>query len=79
MDELLTDAERRVVDLLAKAAETFRLEVVAPQDGPTWSPSDADVAEFVDKVHQLQNAVLAQAAARAYPDRYRLLGRSLPR
>jgi len=33
-----------------------------------------DIAEMVDKVHQLQAMVLAQAAARAYPDMYRPLG-----
>ena len=34
----------------------------------------ADLAEMCSHFHALQNAVLAQAAARAYPTVYRLLG-----
>lgn len=34
----------------------------------------ADCAEIAGHIHALQRAVLAQAGARAYPDRYRLLG-----
>lgn len=34
----------------------------------------ADLAEISIHIHNLQHAILAQAAARAYPDRYRLLG-----
>lgn len=37
----------------------------------------ADMTEAVHHVHALQNMILAQAAARAYPDRYRLLGSAL--
>lgn len=33
-----------------------------------------DLAEVASHIHNIQHAVLAQAAARAYPDRYRLLG-----
>lgn len=36
-----------------------------------------DLAELIVPVHALQNAILAQAAARAYPDRYRLMGESI--
>jgi hypothetical protein len=35
---------------------------------------DGDVREFVSHVHGIQAAILAQAAGRAYPDRFRLLG-----
>ena len=41
------------------------------------SSRQADLDELVGHVHALQNAVLAQAAARAYPDAYRLMGGSL--
>jgi hypothetical protein len=37
-----------------------------------------DLAEVVHHVHALQRVILAQAAARAYPDRYRLLGGDTP-
>lgn len=43
-------------------------------EGPT---RDHDLSELVTHVHALQNAVLSQAAARAYPGRYRALGLSL--
>ncbi len=37
---------------------------------------EADMKELATHIHAIQNAVLAQAAARAYPSKYRLLGRS---
>ena len=35
---------------------------------------DGDLAEVAFHVHGLQRMILAQAAARAYPERYRLRG-----
>lgn len=43
-------------------------------DGET---RDADLAELIVHIHAIQHAVMAHAAARAYPTRYRLLGRTL--
>jgi hypothetical protein len=43
-------------------------------DGPTRT---ADLAELIVHVHAIQHAVMAQAAARAHPDLYRLLGSTL--
>jgi len=42
--------------------------------GPT---GEQDLSEFVIHLHAIQNMILAQAAARAYPDTYRLLGERL--
>ena len=39
-------------------------------------PKIQDKAEFCFHIHALQNMVLSQAAARAYPDEYRLLGKT---
>ena len=36
----------------------------------------ADLGEVVAHIHALQHFVMAQAAARAYPDLYRLAGQS---
>lgn len=72
MTTLLTDAELRAMDLTAELANLVGQEVIG--NGPT---RDADVREFVDKIHQIQSIILAQAASRAYPDRFRLLGRVL--
>lgn len=69
---VLTGAEERVVQLLADAWNLLAREVV--EDGPT---RDADLAELAAHVHVLQNAVLAQAAGRIYPGRYRRLGGTL--
>lgn len=40
--------------------------------------AETDASELIYHVHAIQNAILAQAAARAYPDRYRFLGRRHP-
>lgn len=68
---LLTPAERTALDLTAQLANTLARVV---GDGPT---RQADLAELVHQVHVIQHAVLAQAAARAYPTEYRLLGEIL--
>ena len=39
---------------------------------------EGDLSEMCAMIHGLQRAVLKQAAARAYPDRYRLLGGVIP-
>jgi hypothetical protein len=69
MSDLLTDAEHRVMGLTAEVWNTLVREVVG--NGPA---RDGDLAELATDIHRIQERVLAQAAARAYPDRYRLLG-----
>lgn len=65
---LLTDDEHRAVDLLGQVADLMGRIV-----GHDLS-RQGDMAEVGAHVHVLQRMVLAQAAARAYPDRYRRLG-----
>lgn len=65
---VLTDAERRA---LAVTAEVTNLMNEVIGDGPA---RDADLAEVVIHVHGIQHMIMAQAAARAYPEDYRLLG-----
>lgn len=65
----LTDAELRAMDLTVDLVNVMCREVIGR--GLT---RDQDVREFVDKVHQIQAVILAQAAARAHPGRFRLLG-----
>lgn len=38
-----------------------------------------DLAELAGHIHVIQRSVMAQAAARAYPDKFRLLGEVIPR
>lgn len=72
MTELLTEDEHRAVEL---AGELYGLLCSIVGDGPT---RDQDLRELIGPVHEIQRAVLKQAAARAYPDRYRLLGEVIP-
>jgi hypothetical protein len=68
----LTEAETRAMDITVDLVAVVCQEVIG--HGPT---RDNDVREFVDKVHQIQATIMAQAAGRAHPDRYRLLGETL--
>lgn len=67
--ELLTQDEHRAMELTAELWNLLNRQVIA--SGPSH---DGDCAELCGHVHAIQRMVLAQAAARAYPDRYRLLG-----
>jgi len=67
-DELLTPAEHALVEKLAEVWNDFN---AICGNGPA---RHGDLTEACAHVHALQQAVLKQAAARAYPDRYRLLG-----
>jgi hypothetical protein len=76
-DDLLTDAEHELVDALGRCAERFvRIVkgVAAEQQLAGEGPGVEDAREFVGHIHACQQQVLSQAAARAYPNRYRLVG-----
>lgn len=66
--ELLTDEEHKAMQL---TADLYNLLCRIVGSGRTRS---GDLAEACIHIHALQHAVMSQAAARAYPDRYRLLG-----
>lgn len=68
MTDLLTAEELAAVDLAARLAESLARVV---GDGPT---RNADLNELLVHVHAIQQAVMSQAAARAYPESFRLLG-----
>jgi hypothetical protein len=67
-DDCFTAAELAALDLAARLAEKLS-QVVG--DGPTRAP---DLNELLVHVHAIQNALMAQATARLYPERFRLLG-----
>jgi hypothetical protein len=71
VSELLTPDEQHAIDLTAELANTLGRIVGR---GPT---RDHDMAEICLHIHNIQHAVMAQAAARAYPDRFRLLGETI--
>lgn len=64
----LTMTEQHLLELLGKVHNEFTYVVGR---GPSRMQ---DLTEVCNHVHALQNMVLAQTAARAYPDRYRLMG-----
>lgn len=69
--DLLTEREQALVTRLG---EVWNELCAVVEDGPTRG---ADLQEMAVHVHALQNAVLAQAAARGYPGVYRLMGATL--
>jgi hypothetical protein len=69
MSDLLTDAERRAMELTTQLVNLVARAVIG--DGETRTQ---DINEFVRHVHGIQHMIMAQAAARAYPGEYRLLG-----
>jgi hypothetical protein len=68
-DDLMTPAEHRAMELTAELYNLICNEIIGR--GPSRA---GDVDELVADIHRLQHRILRQAAARAYPDRYRLLG-----
>lgn len=70
--ELLTLDELRVMDLTTEIANLMTRVI---GDGPTRS---GDLNELVRHVHGIQHMVMAQSSARAYPERFRLLGEVIP-
>lgn len=68
METLLTGAEHAVI---RQAGDLYTAACAVVGDGPT---RDADLAELIAHVHAIQHTVMAQAASRAYPEEYRLLG-----
>jgi hypothetical protein len=67
--ELLTAAEHHAMDLTVELVNLVCRDIVG--HGRTRT---GDINELVGDVHAVQRTILKQAAARAYPDRYRLLG-----
>lgn len=70
---LLTEAEHRAIRQAGDLWNTL-VEIVNAGGANT---ADEDCRELVVHVHAIQHAVMAQAAARAYPDTYRPLGGTL--
>lgn len=65
----MTEAEHQVMALTAELWNLLAGEVVGQ-----GSSRGGDLRELGGHIHAIQHAVLSQAAARAYPDLYRLLG-----
>ncbi len=66
----MTDLEHEAMELTAQLANAMRRII---HDGG-GSQVDHDWSEVAQRIHAIQHTILAQAAARAYPDLYRPLG-----
>lgn len=79
--DLLTPDEEEALDLSGRLAAKLRILVTAGRRGDDTpdavATAEGDWAELAAAVHLVQRYVMSQAASRARPDRYRLLGRSL--
>ncbi|MBM0201804.1 hypothetical protein JNW90_00875 [Micromonospora sp. STR1s_5] len=73
VDPALTPAEHAAMDLTAQLWAAL-CEITGDDNSRA-----GDLTELAAPIHAIQHAILAQAAARAYPDRYRLLGGVLTR
>lgn len=65
---MLTEYEQEVVDDLAQVYNKFARLM------DNGDSRDGDLAEVSMLIHGLEDKVLAQAAARLYPSKYRLMG-----
>ena len=70
--ELLTQLEKETAVMLGQVHMNM-CRIVA--DGPTRMD---DLTESCHHIHVLQRMIMSQAAARAYPDQFRLLGSLIP-
>ncbi len=73
--DAMTEAEHALVSLLGECARRYRTVLmssgeVGPYDGLT-AAIQGDLREFVAHIHDLQYAVMARAAIRIWPERYR--------
>ena len=66
---MLTEAEHRAMELTAELMNLIAGEIIG--DGPS---RNQDIDEAALRIHSIQHMIMSQAAARAHPDLYRLLG-----
>lgn len=69
-EPLLTEVEHEAMRLTADLANALR-RIITDGDG---GQAANDWSEAAHLIHSVQNMILAQAAARAYPNLYRPLG-----
>lgn len=69
--QFLTSAEQEVLEITGDLTNKI-CDIIG--NGPQ---SSYDKNEIISHIHAIQRTIMAQAAARAYPNKYRLLGRNL--
>jgi len=69
VSDLLTAAELRALDLTTELTNLLAGEIIG--NGTTRA---GDVNEMCRRIHDVQHMIMAQAAARAFPEKFRVLG-----
>jgi hypothetical protein len=69
-EELLTESEFKAIRLLGDFHNLCVNEIVGKE-------ISGDMQEIIHHVHILQRTIMKQAAARAYPKEFRLLGKKM--
>lgn len=73
--DLLTADEHKAMEISADLANIMGKIIWAGCDPDNnQGQAEHDVNEMAQQIHAIQRSILSQAAARAYPDKYRLLG-----
>lgn len=65
---MLTDNELKFLELTEELIDLYDKILINGKNNNT------DGLEMINKIHDVQNMVLSQSAARQYPDKFRLLG-----
>jgi hypothetical protein len=76
-DELLTPLEQHIVELIEELSAA--IGALGGDDDELFPLAEFDQRLLLEHAQTIQRYVLAQAAARAYPGRYRLIGSASPR
>lgn len=69
---MLTEHEHKALDITVELVEHMCHNVIGHED-----TRNHDINELVNHIHAIQHMIMAQSAARVYPDKYRLLGDTL--
>lgn len=68
--DLMTDAEHKAMEMTAELFNHISQHVI----GSNEVARSADIPELAMHIHDLQRMIMSQAACRAFPNQYRLLG-----
>ncbi len=76
LEPLLSPLEQHIVEIVAELSAA--IAELAIEDDETLPLAEFDQRLLLEHAQVISRYVLAQAAARAYPNRYRLIGRAVP-
>lgn len=72
---MLTDSEKTLINEIGFVMNGFhKIAKEALEENPNLAPYDGDLVELCTIIHQLQNWVLSNSAARSHPEEFRPYG-----